>query len=380
MQKASLPLVNTQLGKSKADIDQDTSSDEDVDEQPQPGCVFRWRRDENGEKYFVEEKQKAVQEDSDLVYKYVRDEATGRSYKRLVLRTDPQKQLIPQLVVDPRTGKQVRMLVPSQASSSQRNLAQKGGEHHDLQEDCFVTPLPPSARGKHPQLSSSAPSRFSEVHHEDKQGKMPSIVQYARSCPVSWTSKVTSDKLNMGLWSWSYIAELLASRTGQASPLQHGELEARLQHFLNVLEIALQPSNPSDFDGHAWKVARLYGEKVQQKVDRGDTWLGFEKRYGSDSQPHELMAAEKELAPKIPRKAKEEGTGRTKPNDDQQVRKRPCTTWNTSNVEGKCEYEATNDGRTCSRKHECSYCKDKGKTSLSHQRSFCRQRIAAGEQ
>ena len=94
----------------------------------------------------------------------------------------------------------------------------------------------------------------------------------------------------------------------------------------------------------------------------------------------ELMAAEKELVPKVNKKQKEEGTGRPRPNDDSQVRKRPCTTWNTSTVEGKCEYEAHNDGRTCSRKHECSWCKDKGKTSLSHQRSFCRQRIAAGEQ
>ena len=382
-QTAPLLLDHTQLGRSKVAIDQDTSSDDDVDEQPQPGCVFRWRRDENGEKYFVEEKQEAVKEDSNLVYKYVRDEATGRSYKRLVLRTDPQKQLIPQLVVDPRTGNQVQMLVPSQSGSSQQNLAQRSGaQHHDFQEENFVTPLPPSARRKLPQLSSSAPSRFSD-QHEDKQGKMPSIVQYARNCPVSWTSKVTSDKLNMGLWSWAYIAELLASRTGQASPLQQGELEARLQHFLNVMEIALQPSNSSDFDSHAWKVARLYGEKVQQKVDRGDTWLGFEKRYGSDSQPHELMAAEKELAPKM-RKHRDEGTGtgtgRGKPGDESQVRKRPCTTWNTSTVEGKCEYEAHNDGRTCSRKHECSWCKDKGKSSLSHQRSFCRQRIAAGEQ
>ena len=383
------PLPSSQHGKSG---DPDTSSDEDVDDLPQAGYVFRWKRDQNGEKYFVEEKQEVVREDdTDLVLKYVRDEATGRSYKRLVLRTDPQKELTPQWVVDPRTGRQVQMLVPCQSGSSQQKSSQRSGSQHsgvagtlgqynDGQEDNFVTPLPPSARRKTPQLSSSAPSRFSDPQHEDKQGKMPNIVHYARGCPVSWTSKVTSDKLNMGLWSWAYIAELLASRTGQASPLQHGELEARLQHYLNVLEIALQPSNPSDFDSHAWKVARLYGEKVQQKVDRGDTWLGFERRYGSDSQPHELMAAEKELAPKV-KKVKEEVLSRVKTGEDPQTnRKRTCTTWNTSTVEGKCEYEANNDGRTCSRRHECSWCKEKGKTSLSHQRSFCRQRIAAGEQ
>jgi hypothetical protein len=120
-------------------------------------------------------------------------------------------------------------------------------------------------------------------------------------------------------------------------------------------------------------VARLYAEKVQQKVERGDTWLGFESRYGSDSQPHELMAAERELAAKIPKKKEKDD-----PRGSQE--KRPCTTWNTSSVEGKCEYEVQNDGRSCSRRHECTWCKEKGKRSLHHQRSFCRQRIAAGDQ
>ena len=391
---SSLPDPRPRLGSQLGKLDPETSSDEDVDEQPRPGFVFRWRRDQNGEKYFEEEKEVTVQDTADLVYRYVRDEATGRSYKRLVLKTDPHRELTPQWVIDPRTGKQVQMLVPCQPSSlqkksDQRSLGQKAWtigspKHSDGQEDTFVTPLPPTTRRKTPQLSSSAPSRIPDVHQDDKQGKMPSIVHYARGCPVSWTTKITSDKLNLGLWSWAYIAELLASRNGQAPSLQHGELEAKLQHYLNVLEIALQPSNPSDFDNHAWRVARLYGEKVQQKVDRGDTWLGFEKRYGSDSQPHELMAAEKELAPKVVKsftKVKDEvNTRGGKPSDDPPSRKRTCTTWNTSTVEGKCEYEVTNDGRSCSRRHECSWCKEKGKTALSHQRSFCRQRIAAGDQ
>ena len=63
---------------------------------------------------------------------------------------------------------------------------------------------------------------------------MPNIIQFARSCPENWTSKITSDKLNIGLWCWSYVAELLAAGTVQAPPLQDGEHEARLQHFLNV--------------------------------------------------------------------------------------------------------------------------------------------------
>ena len=66
------------------------------------------------------------------------------------------------------------------------------------------------------------------------------------------------------------------------------QLETCLQHFLNVLEIALQHGSSADFDNQAWKVARLYAEKVQNKIDKGDTWQGFQGSYGSDSHPHEL--------------------------------------------------------------------------------------------
>ena len=51
-----------------------------------------------------------------------------------------------------------------------------------------------------------APSYISPT--EEKQGKdikVPVLVQYARNCPVAWTSKVTSDKLNMGLWVWHIL-------------------------------------------------------------------------------------------------------------------------------------------------------------------------------
>ena len=66
-----------------------------------------------------------------------------------------------------------------------------------------------------------------------------SLESRARSCPVSWTDKLTSDQRNPIIWCWEYIAELLASVSGLAPQLQAGKLEARLQHFLNVMEISL---------------------------------------------------------------------------------------------------------------------------------------------
>ena len=75
-----------------------------------------------------------------------------------------------------------------------------------------------------------------------KKEAAASITKRARSCPVAWTAKVTSEQLNPIIWSWAYIAELLASRQSQAHGQPNGELEARLQHFLNVMEIKLQTS------------------------------------------------------------------------------------------------------------------------------------------
>ena len=53
-----------------------------------------------------------------VVYRYVRDDATGRSYKRMFLKDDPSKELVPQLVIVP-----VSMLVPSEVGSA-------GQRHH----------------------------------------------------------------------------------------------------------------------------------------------------------------------------------------------------------------------------------------------------------
>ena len=209
----------------------------------------------------------------------------------------------------------------------------------------------------------------SDVHA--KSSKIPDLVQWARNCPVSWTTKVTSDKLNVVLWAWASISELLASRTGQAPNLQPGELEARLQHFLNVLEITLQSSDLTDFCGDAWDVARLYDQKVQQKVDNNQfTWLQLHSMNHGASHPHELMAAHQELAKK-PKVQKGGNVGGT--------RKPKCGTWNRSEVQGKCTYEVENIGEKCRFYHECSYCKSQSFEPVDHQRFFCRKRLEDSE-
>ena len=368
------------------DSDPDTSSDEDCDIVPQPGYHLRWKRDSAGEKYNIEER--AQERSPEMVYKYVKD-ASGRSYKKLVPREE--KDLVYKWVVDPATGQRVQMLTLSKPSTTQKLPKQQKRvvgtpnqyiDHRTSLSTAHSAEVHAQSGVRNPRLVSTSNFVSSAVTAEEKQGKgnVSDIVKTARDCPIAWTTKVTGDKLNMGLWCWSYMAQLLQTRTGQAPSLGQGELEARMQHFLNVLEIALQPSNPTEFDGHSWRVARLYADKIQHKVDRGETWTKFEEKYGTDSQPSELMAAREELGPKQVKKSAGNDPYKGTDKNEKRVPKRTCTTWNTSSIEGKCDWESQNEGRACDRRHECSWCKEKGKKSLHHQRSFCKQRIAAGDQ
>ena len=83
--------------------DPDTSSDDDCDMVPKPGYKFRWKQDQTGAKYNIEEQIREAP--PEIVYKYVRD-ASGRSYKKLVPRSDTPNNLSYKWVTDSLTGKQ----------------------------------------------------------------------------------------------------------------------------------------------------------------------------------------------------------------------------------------------------------------------------------
>ena len=195
----------------------------------------------------------------------------------------------------------------------------------------------------------------------DKQGKesrLPSLVQYARDCPVSWTGKVTSSSLNPLLFSWAYVSELLAARTGQAPSLKDGELEARLQHFLSVLEVTLQTTTLTDFASDSWKVSRLYHQKVQDKIDVGVySWIELSEQWGTATLPHELMAANAELTPRVLKRKSERSPRRRVEPDLKPDDKRPCFSWNNCDTRGKCKWEVEHDDRKCRMIHVCSWCK-----------------------
>jgi hypothetical protein len=228
-----------------------------------------------------------------------------------------------------------------------------------------------------PQHHERAPT-FVSLSNSEKEGKVEkkqTIVDWARKCPVLWAEKVNFDNMNAIVWLWGYLSEILAARTTNDVPLEAGVLEAKLQHALSVLEVCASHSEKTDFDTQGWKVAKLYGHKVQAQLDRGlVSWLDFAE-FKANPHPSELIAARQELEQK-------QKVVKKKPGEDGRQRSdRPlCTTWNTSKVDGKCDWQVRNPEKgRCNRRHDCSYCTEKGHGATNHQRSFCARRISAGE-
>ena len=346
--------------------------------EPESGYRFSWKKHPDGNKYFIPIKIKYCLPEMEKTY--VLDKVTGRYECQLV----PVSKLGRHGVSSKqgtRSGK-----VTTTVSKPVNLPVQPQYKDHRVRSGSAVS------RGR-TQISIPAKTdeRLPSYVHTDseKQGKglVPELVKYARECPVHWTSKITTQNMNVVLWSWAYVAQILASRTGQIPTMEDGELEARLQHFLSVLEVTLQTTGQSDFASDAWKVARLYHTKVQQKLDNGDTnWLYMYDQWGGSTLPHELMAANAEAAPvkRIQKSRGEDGSGSGtgkgglgKTKEDQQ--KRLCSSWNKCETRGKCDWEVENDGQKCKYAHHCSYCKYKKLNPVNHQRHFCKRRLEEEE-
>ena len=279
-----------------------------------------------------------------MVITYQLDKTTGNYEQQLVPKQNPQKKVKP-------------------AKSAIKTPVGQTPSNH-LYKDHRVT----HSKGlRQPTLVSG------DTERQGKESRVPTLIQFARDCPVSWTSKVTTSSLNPLLFSWAYIAELLATQTGHAPSLKEEELEARLQHFLSVLEVTLQTTTQSDFASESWKVAGLYNQKVQDKIDTGVyTWLDLSQQWGTATLPHELMAANAELAPRITKKKRE----KSPPKKIEDERKSGiCYSWNNSDTRGKCKWEVKNDGKKCNRQHICSWCKFELNQTHIHHKTFCKKRL-----
>ena len=212
--------------------DSEVSADEDCPVSPTPGHRLVWRIDSQGRKYCEE---KAVREQSPEVVTTWVKRADGRIYKEQVTTSKSRDKV---------TGnKSQECSTPLYVDHRQGLKQVKAGRSSGNREE-------------------RQPTFISTEERAGKDTSIPSLVKHARMCPVSWTAKITTEQLNPIVWSWAFIAELLASRTGQAEDLPVGELEVRLQHFLHVMEVNLQTSTRMDYTGDSWKVGRLYHNKV----------------------------------------------------------------------------------------------------------------------
>ena len=360
----------------------ETSADEDCPIEPPPGYKLVWKRDSLGEKYFLQKKAKQSKR-PEMIETYVCDEETGRWYKRQIPKSD----------LDRNQGA---------SSTSNRNFQKSTTPSYSDHRRGSPSPVPLVQRGYRTPAATGPAVTGDRIPgivpiESEKQGrdhKVPDRIQWAKNCPVNWTDKVSPANINVVLWAWSYITEILATRTGMAPNLEHGELEARLEHFCNVLEITLQTSGQADFGGDSWAVGRLYDKKVQQKVDSGMfSWVKLSDMNHGASMPHELIAATQELArkPKVDdrrgagdgKKGAGDGTGKGGKKDSS-TRPFKCPTWNKSvpppTMRGKCTWEVENAHDKCQGIHECSWCKSKSYTPLNHLRHFCQKRLGEEEE
>ena len=155
---------------------------------------------------------------------------------------------------------------------------------------------------------------------------------------------------------------------------------AKLQHALCVLEVCASHSDKTDFNTHGWKIAKLYAQKVQAQLDRGLVcWSDFAE---IKANPHtsELIAAKQELEQELEQKKAKKAAAGDIISDCRRGNKLLCGTWNSSKVEGKCDWQVRNpDKGKCNRRHDYSYCIEKGHGTAHHQKCFCGKRIAAGD-
>lgn len=341
-----------QAGGAAADRVSDSSSSEG---ETQP-MILVYRRDKNGKKYRIWEPYHSRQEPATHKYNWVTDPDTGREYKeKAATKTVVEKQTL-HSKANSRYSDHRRA---SETPSTGHNRGVRSPAHNsNTREDRVPGIIPLDSKEGKPDEKKAA------------------IIDWIRNCPVNYAEKIKLDEANLPLWVWGYLSEILASRTGLSPDMQRGELEARIQHLLCVLQVTLVHSEKSDFMNKGWAIASIYAKRVQQKLDRGlESWQDF-GRFGHDPHPSEMFAAKTEADKKAPiRKKREEERSYGGAKSGQ------CTTWNNSEVEGKCKYLVDNPSASkCNRRHDCSYCQEKGHGTLMHQRRFCRKRQAAGDE
>ena len=86
--------------------------------------------------------------------------------------------------------------------------------------------------------------------------KSDRIIDFAKKGSANWAKKVTPENVNLPAYTFGAISELVSSMSGRSSKMSDGEFLAKLRHIKHVLDICCLNSEPSDFKGYGWTIAK----------------------------------------------------------------------------------------------------------------------------
>ena len=203
--------------------------------------------------------------------------------------------------------------------------------------------------------------------------KITKVIDFAKKCPVKWAKLAKADNINLPLYSYGAVTEIEAALSGRGDPLPEGVLLAKIRHLKNTFEVCCLNSASTDFSTYGWLIARDYAMKVEDEVEQNFVaWQDMVPGVRTQT----LVLSQMENPRQVVRKRYGE---REDPSRVPTTRKDRCTTFNTCTTEMKCDYEVANPGRTCVKKHECSWCRTNLQQGYKHQVLKCLKKQAAGQ-
>ena len=195
--------------------------------------------------------------------------------------------------------------------------------------------------------------------------KQTRIIDLARRCPAKWSKQATMSNINLPLFAWGSVSELESSLSGRSEAMSEDVMLGKIRHLQNILEVCCLNSTATDFTGYGWTLARDYAAKVDNEIDlQLVSWQDMHVGVRTAT----LLSAQMEHPRPYTKDVKKTGLASDK--------RELCTTYNKCKTEGKCEYEVSHPDKTCQRKHECSYCREKKNQSWKHQVWNCRSKSA----
>ena len=200
--------------------------------------------------------------------------------------------------------------------------------------------------------------------------KVTKVLDFAKKCPVKWAKAAKPDNINLPLYSYGAVTEIEAALSGRGESMSQAVLLAKIRHLKNTFEVCCLNSTSTDFCTYGWLIARDYAMKVEDEVEqRFAAWDTMD----TGIRTHTLVLSQMEHPRTVARKKQNEV------DDPRTTRKDRCTTFNSCTTEMKCDYEVSNPGRTCQRKHECSWCRNNLQQGFKHQESKCQKKQAANK-